>query len=197
MKARSLHPTSVILLALMLLAGCRATQPPILASSESDSADTKEAKFKPYDKVIEDDFETDDGLFALHRDGEKLFYEIPDSLLDVEMLLVSRIARTADNIGYGGEKAGTQVVRWQRQGDQVLLRIVSYENVADEDEPIYEAVRNANFEPIIQAFDIEALAKDSAGVVIEVTDLFAEDVPVLGLQKSRRERYKVRSLDED
>ncbi|MGI9175724.1 MAG: zinc-dependent metalloprotease, partial [Rhodothermales bacterium] len=153
--------------------------------------------FKPYDKVIEDDFETDDGLFAVHRDGEKLFYEIPDSLLDVEMLLVSRIARTADNIGYGGEKAGTQVVRWQRQGDQVLLRIVSYENVADEDEPIYEAVRNANFEPIIQAFDIEALAKDSAGVVIEVTDLFAEDVPVLGLQKSRRERYKVRSLDED
>ena len=196
-KATVLHPTSALLLALFLFTGCRASQPAILAPSSSDSSDTETAEFKPYSDVIESGFKTDDGLFTLHRDGEKLFYEIPDSLLDVEMLLVSRIARTADNIGYGGEKAGTQVVRWQRQGDQVLLRIVSYENVADEDEPIYEAVRNANFEPIIRAFDIESLAKDSAGVVIEVTDLFAEDVPVLGLQKSRREQYKVRSLDED
>ena len=197
MKAMPFRPTSVLLFAFWLLAGCRASQPAILAPSSSDSSDTETADFKPYDELIESDFETDVGLFTVHRDEEKLFYEIPDSLLDVEMLLVSRIARTADEIGYGGEKAGTQVVRWQRQGKKVLLRIVSYENVADEDQPIYEAVRNANFEPIIQAFDIEALSEDSASMVIEVTDLFAEDVPVLGLQKSRRERYKVRSLDED
>ena len=186
----SLRSTSALLLAFVLLAGCRASQPAIPFPKSA-----AEAQFKPYSRVVTDAFETDEGLFTVHRNGEQLLYEIPDSLLGAELLLVSRIARTATDVGYGGEKAGTQVVRWERQGEQVMLRIVSYENVASEDEPIYEAVRNANFEPIIAAFDIEALSRDTSGVVIDVTDLFAEDVPALGLQKSRRDRYKVRRLD--
>jgi len=132
----------------------------------------------------------------VHRVGAKLYFEIPDSLLGREMLLVSRIARTANNIGYGGEKANTRVVRWQRQDDNILLRTVSYENVADENKPIYEAVRNANFEPIIASMEIEAFGEDSNTVVIDVTGLYTKDVPVLGLQKSRREQFKVRRLDE-
>ena len=200
MPSVPLRLTSVPLLVLFLLTGCRASRPPqpaIPFPSSSSAEKDKKPEFEPYDEVIEADVETDEGLFAIHRDGDRLFYEIPDTLLGAELLLVSRIARTATDVGYGGEKTGTQVVRWERQGDRVLLRTVSYENVADEEKPIYEAVRNANFEPIIRAFEIEALSEDSAGVVIEVTDLFATDVPVLGLQKARRERYKVRRLDKE
>ena len=199
MPSVPLRLTSVSLLVLFLLTGCRASRPPqpAIPFPSSSGAKDKKMEFEPYDEVIEADVETDEGLFTIHRDGDRLFYEIPDSLLGAELLLVSRIARTATDVGYGGEKTGTQVVRWERQGDRVLLRTVSYENVADEEKPIYEAVRNANFEPIIRAFEIEALSEDSAGVVIEVTDLFATDVPVLGLQKARRERYKVRRLDKE
>ena len=199
MPSVPLRLTSVSLLVLFLLTGCRASRPlqPAIPFPSSSGAKDKKMEFEPYDEVIEEDVETDGGLFTVHRDGDRLFYEIPDSLLGAELLLVSRIARTATDVGYGGEKTGTQVVRWERQGDRVLLRTVSYENVADEEKPIYEAVRNANFEPIIRAFEIEALSEDSAGVVIEVTDLFATDVPVLGLQKARRERYKVRRLDKE
>ena len=150
---------------------------------------------KAYKEVITKDMTSDEGLFTVHQDGQTVMYEIPDSLLDKELLLVSRIARTADNIGYGGEKANTQVVRWQRKDDNILLRIVSYENVADEEEPIYQAVRNSNFEPIIKSFAIKSLGKDSSGVVIDVSSLFTDDVASIGLQRGRRDAYKVRRLD--
>ncbi len=188
-----------LLLACVLATGCAGARKAAVATEEAAAQakpdEKKKNDLKPYAEVITDEAETDEGLFAVHRLDEKLYYEIPDSLLGTEMLLVSRIAATAHNIGYGGEKANTQVVRWQKQDKNVLLRIVSYENVADEDQPIFEAVKNANFEPIVRAFKVEALARDSAGVVIDVTDLFVDDVPVLGLQKQRREQYKVRRLD--
>ncbi len=157
--------------------------------------DDKKNGMKPYAEVITDEMTSDDGLFQVHQDGQTVMYEIPNDLLDKELLLVTRISRTAGNIGYGGEKANTQVVRWQRKDDKVLLRRVSYENIADEDQPIYEAVRNSNFEPIIKSFEIKALNEDSSGVVIDISSLFTEDIPSMGLQKSRRDRYKVRRLD--
>ena len=150
---------------------------------------------KPFSEVVTDDMSSDEGLFTIHKEGQKVLYEIPDDMLGKELLLVSRIARTANNIGYGGMKANTQVVRWQKIDDKIFLRRVSYENIADEDQPIYQAVRNSNFEPIIKSFDIESLNADSSGIVIDVSSLFNTDVPTLGLQKSRRDSYKVRRLD--
>ena len=155
---------------------------------------------KPYDQVITSDAVSDDGVFTVHKVADKYYYEIPVGLLDREMLLVSRRARTAANIGYGGEMNNSETVRWQRHDGKILLRIVSYTSVADDSLPIFEAVVNSNFEPIVQAFDIAAFKVDTAstdtsGVVIDVTELFTTDVPVLGLGQSTRERYKVRSLD--
>ena len=193
----------LLLTGVLVLAGCAGTQqtaqtPPADRAAAQKPSNGDANGLKPYSEVITDEAETDEGLFDVHRLDDKLYYEIPDSLLGREMLLVSRIAATADNIGYGGEKANTQVLRWERQGEKkILLRIVSHENVADEDEPIYQAVRNSNFEPIVASFAVEALAEDSAGVVIDVTSLFSDDVPILGLQKSRRDAYKVRRLDKD
>ena len=133
----------------------------------SPSGNTRQAgrpEIKPYDEVITAKAKTDEGLFDVHRIEDKLYYEIPTELLDEEMLLVSRRARTAANIGYGGEKNNTETVRWQRHDKKILLRIVSYTNVANDSLPIYEAVVNANFEPIVMAFDIAAfnIEADSA-----------------------------------
>jgi hypothetical protein len=161
-----------------------------------DRGPDRDDGMKPYAEVITAEAVTDSGLFHVHRVDEKLYYEIPNGLLDTELLLVSRIARTADNLGYGGEKANTQVVRWVRHDDDVHLRTVSYENVAADSLPIYQAVLNSNLEPIIRSFEIAAISADSSAVVVEVTDLFESDVPVLGIPSFRRERYKVRRLDE-
>jgi hypothetical protein len=179
--------------------GCARGQAQTTPTPQPDSArrDQSQEEIKPYDQVITEKAVTDSGLFHVHRIDEKLYYEIPSNMFEREMLLVSRIARTANNIGYGGEENNTETVRWQRNGDKVFLRIVSYVNVADSTRPISEAVRNSNLEPIVQAFDIQAFNADSSTIVIEVTDLFTKDVPVLGLRQSRRDSYKVRPVDSD
>lgn len=174
------------------------SQPSPAAAAGRDSARAGRGKARTYREVVTAKAQSDSGLFLVHRlGGDSLLYEIPVAMLDREMLLVSRIARTANNIGYGGEEANEQVVRWQRQGDKILLRSVSYVNVAADSLPISQAVRNANFEPIVAAYPIAAWNQDSSAVVIDVTSLYAKDVPMVGLPQSRREAYGVRRLDEN
>ncbi|MEX0661338.1 MAG: zinc-dependent metalloprotease [Balneolaceae bacterium] len=167
------------------------------AAERAAMAQGENGEMKPFSEVIKESFDKDDGLFNVYfdKDEDKYFYEVPDSLLGREMLMVSRIAKTADGIGYGGEKLGTQVLRWERKNDDLLLRRVSFENTASDTLPIYEAVRSSNFEPIIMSFSIDALNEDSTGTVIDVTNLFKTDVPALGLQQNRRSSFQVRRLD--
>ncbi|NBC26438.1 MAG: DUF5117 domain-containing protein [Bacteroidetes bacterium] len=186
-------------LSVFLLAGCG------LFGSSTDksgsdrptppSRSSSEDEIKPFSEVIKDSFEKDDGLFTVYEDDGTFYYGIPDSVLGREMLMVSRISKTADGIGYGGERLGNQVLRWERRQDDILLRRVSFQNTASDTLPIYEAVRNSNFEPIIMSFSIKSLNEDSTGTVIDVTSLFESDVPALGLTQNRRERYRVRRLD--
>lgn len=195
----------VMLITAGLLSGCS-----IFQKAQQESADSPQEsqegprmgqrgggddEMKPYSEVITDEAETDEGLFTVHKVDDSYYYEIPDSLLGREMLVVSRVAKTANNMGYGGEKNNTQTVRWHRKGDNILLRQVSYENVADSTDPVFQAVRNSNFEPVITAFNIASLGKDSSGVVIDVTSLYNSDVPAFGLSQGRRSAYGVRRLD--
>ncbi len=187
-----------LLLAGSLLAGCSVfqKQPASTGSAGSESSQQKK-ELKPYQKVITSQAKTDEGLFTVHQVDDKYYYQIPDSLLNREMLLVTRISKTANKIGYGGEKLNSQVVRWEKKNNKVLLRLVSYDNVANDSLPVYQSVRNSNFEPILHAFDIEALSPDSSGYVIQVDPLFSKDVPSIGLDSERRKEYKVSKLDED
>ncbi|MGH7483852.1 MAG: zinc-dependent metalloprotease [Longimicrobiales bacterium] len=185
------------LLALALAAGVSAcaTRGEAARPTPQEEDDDEEG-IRPYDRVITAEAESDSGLITVHRIDDELYYEIPTDVVGDELLLVTRIARTATAIGYGGAEAHTQVVRGQRQDDRVLLRLVSYENVAEDSLPIYQAVVNANFEPIVASFPIEAISPDGA-LVIEVTALFTTDVPMLGLPENEREEYEVRNLDDD
>lgn len=149
---------------------------------------------QPYDKVITAKAATDQGVFAVHKVDDKYYYEIPANMFGKEFLNVTRIAKTAENIGYGGEEVNEQVLRWQRKGDKVYLRMVSYNNVASDSLPIVTSVRNSNFEPIVYGFDVKAYGKDSSAVV-EVTPMLTKDVPAFGLDDRRRKQYKVTAVD--
>ncbi|MEM6864556.1 MAG: zinc-dependent metalloprotease, partial [Bacteroidota bacterium] len=140
------------------------------------------------------------GLFLVHRVDDRHFYEIPDSLFNREMLMVSRISKTATGIGFGGGKINTQVLRWEKKPKKVLLRVVSYGNVAADSLPVHEAVVNSNFEPVLFAFDIKAFnTKDSLNpaTVVEVDPLFTKDVNAIGIPEFYRKRYKISRLDTD
>ena len=145
--------------------------------NEDDDADDTDSEdsIKPYDEVITDAALSHDGIFMVHRIDEKVYYEIPATELGTEFLWVSQIAKTAEGVGYGGQALGNRVVRWERRDDRVLLRGISYDIVADPSLPIARAVDAANNDPIIRAFDIEALGEDDAPV-IDVTSLFTTEI---------------------
>ncbi len=163
--------------------------------SEKAAPKPKKGDILPYAKVITKDAKSDEGLFTVHKVDDLFFYEIQDSLFDKEMLMVTRISKTASGIGFGGGKQNTQVLRWQKKDKKVVLRVVSYETFAADSLPVHEAVVNSNFEPVLYTFPIKALSVDSTATVIDVTDLFNKDVKALGLPSSTRKRYKVSRLE--
>ena len=172
-------------------------QRPAKADSDDNSKkESKEAKKpKSYEDIITKDAVTDHGLFDVHKVKDKYYYEITDSLLGREMLMVTRIAKTASGIGFGGGKQNTQVLRWHKKDQNILLRVVSHTVVANDSLPVSEAVLNSNFEPVLYSFKIATESKDSTSVVIDVTKLFTDDVKPLGFPQSRRKSYKISSLD--
>jgi len=196
----------VLLLALTLIvSSCNTSKKAAEAEAAKKAAAAKTAAAKPkpkkgdiqpYSKVVTKDAKTDEGLFKVHNIDGKYLYEIPDSLLGREMLVVSRIAKnTSNNRNFGGQKANTQVLRWQKKDKQIVVRIVSHSIVADEDLPVHEAVVNSNFEPVLYTFPIKAFNDDKTATVIDVTELYNTDVKALGLPQYLRTGYKISRLD--
>jgi hypothetical protein len=167
-----------------------------VATKPAPTPKPKKGAILPYNKVVTKDAKTDEGLFKVHQIDEKYLYEIPDSLFEREMLMVTRIAKnTNNNRSFGGQKTNTQVLRWQKKGKKVVLRVVSHRVHADKDLPISEAVQNSNFEPILFTFPIKAFNDAKTATVIDVTELFSTDVKPLGIPNSSRRGYKITRLD--
>ncbi|HUH12234.1 MAG TPA: zinc-dependent metalloprotease [Longimicrobiales bacterium] len=138
----------------------------------------------------------DDGLFTVYRDGERLRFEIPDSLLGRDMVVMSRYAAAQYGLADGGDRmAPNMVVRWERRGDRILLRAVSHVITADTASSLRIAVENADFAPVLSSFEVRA--RGDATSVIDVTDLYRGDVPAFTLPRAQRGRLGVRAYDRE
>ena len=147
---------------------------------------------KPYNQVITQGAVTDSGVFIVHRIGEKLFYEIPTAMFGRQFLLVADQRGTMRGIRYAGEEISNRIVVWERMGNKVFLRIVSYAMRADSTQPVARAVRLSNIAPIIMSFDVAAWHTPDSNAVIETTRLFTTDVQELNIRQSG---VRVRRMD--
>jgi hypothetical protein len=155
---------------------------------------------KQYKDVIPDSAVSQKGLFTVHKVGDKWFFEIGDSLLNREILAVTRFSKSpAGSRSYGGEEVNEQTIRWEKGPSDVLfLRVVTVVSLAtDSSQPIARAVRNSNLDPIAAAFDIKAYGKDSASMVIDVTDFFKGDNQPVSLSPGIKRRYSLGGLSSD
>src|SRR5919199_2327217 len=123
-------------------------------------------------------------MFAVHRVGSRLYFEIPSKELNKDMLVVGRYARAAatnpnlppGQFGeYGGDQFAERTLRWERSGNRVILRSPSFSITADTTLSVYRAVLAASYPPIIAIFNVEAYGPDSAAV-IDVTRLYTTGV---------------------
>ena len=160
----------------------------------------KSKKGSQYVDYVNKNTKTDKGLFSVHELNNKFYYEIPDTLLNKDLLLVTRLKDIPAGLGGGyvnaGTKINTQVVVWEKFKTKILLKVKSYAAIAKDSLPIYKSVKSNNLEPIIYAFDAKLKNPDSTATLIEVTKFLSTDVKAIsGLSTSLRKRYKVKRLD--
>ncbi|SDE74252.1 protein of unknown function [Mucilaginibacter pineti] len=160
----------------------------------------KKEGIKKFSEVITDKTKADSGLFNTYKVDGKYYYEIPDSLLNREMLVVTRYVKTPTGLRtfgqqYGGEQLNQQVWKWEKHDKQVFIRVPSYSIRADSTSDMYESVKNSNLDAVLASFDIKAFNKDTTGVLIDVTDFFNGDIAAIGLSDDVKKAYKVMGVD--
>jgi hypothetical protein len=187
---------AAVLLGAIALGGCAARAPaaptPAPGQAQAGAQDTAggrasgPARIRPYNSVVTAQARTVRGMFVVHRVGDRLLFEIPLSELNKDQLAVGRYARAAAPTGgpgggfgsYGGDRFVTRTLRWERDGNRIILRTPSYSIIAEPDSAIYSAVQTSNYPPVVAVFNIEAFGPDSAAV-IDVTRLFTTAIPEL------------------
>jgi len=155
---------------------------------------------RPYHEVITDKAISHPGLFTVHKVEDKWYFEIPDSIFGRDILVSTRYDRTSAGGNYGGEQVNVQTIRWEKgPAYTVFLNVLTIVNVAkDSSQPIAQAVRNSNMDPIAAEFDVKAYGKSadstSGTVVIDVTDFFKGDNQVVSLTPAIKRRFNLAAL---
>ena len=167
----------------------------VFSQKKDEKNENKTKKEKSYSDIITDKAISDEGLFHVHKVDGKYFYEINDSLLGRDMLMVTRIVKMATELPLNRHKMSEQVLKWEKFENNIFLKQASYSKFANDSLPISIAVSNSNFEPIISSFKIETKNDDKNSYVIDVTSLFKNDVKMFGFPQSSRKSYKITSLD--
>jgi hypothetical protein len=159
---------------------------------------------KPYKDVITEKAVTKKGLFRVHRIDDKWFFEIGDSLLNRDILMVNRIAKAPANtrsgfFGYAGDEINENVIRFEKgPNNKLFLRNISYSVYArDTSGAMYKSVMNSNVQPITVSFDIKAFSPDSTGTVVEVTDVLTGDNDVFFFSPSVKSVLRLGGLQND
>ena len=154
---------------------------------------------RPYAQVITARAHTERGGITVHRVDDRYFFEVPDSLMSRDFLMVTRIAGVpAGAAGFqsAGSSLNERMIRWERVADRVILKSISTGAVADDSLPIARSVAANNYAAIIGSFSIAAFARDSNAYVIDVTDFFSTDNPATsGMSAAARRTYGVRRFD--
>jgi hypothetical protein len=178
----------------------KTTATPAGATTTATIGPSKKEGIKKFSDIIPAKTRANKGLFTTYKVDGKYYYEIPDSLMGREMLVITRLVKTPANIKvfyqqYGGESENDQVWKWEPHDKQILLRVPSYSIRADSTTDMYQSVKNSNLDVVLASFDIKAFNKDTTGVVIDVTDFYNGDVSAIGISDQLKKAYKISSLD--
>ncbi len=155
----------------------------IKASKDNNEEKKTNGKIKPYEKVITPEYKTYSGMFKVHRNDDKLYFEIPDSLFSREFLIASQIAEVSDpdgGKGFAGElRRNPIVIRFSHDDKNVyILTPNNKETITDESGNIKNAFERNYLDPVLETFPIKATGNDSS-IVIDVTDFFASELPII------------------
>ncbi|PST81922.1 hypothetical protein C7T94_17155 [Pedobacter yulinensis] len=142
---------------------------------------TQRAQPKPYESVITNKALTRKGMITSHKVEDKFYFEIPDSILNRDILVVSRISKAGAEVraasGYAGDDIGSRVIRFEKApNNRVFMRKMSFRTYsADSTADMYQSLQRSNVQAIAAAFNVAAYTPSKNGSVIDMTDYLNQD----------------------
>ena len=137
-------------------------------------------EIKGYENHLKDCVASDStGLMIMHRTKDKVLVEFPVRLLEKEMLLASSIINISDNgEGVVGQFTSPEVMfRFVRNGQKLEARMITNQPLMREEtgkEGVASSLLKSASGGVYKSFKIEAFAKDSSSVLVNLAPLFLE-----------------------
>ena len=136
---------------------------------------------KPYDQVITDKALTRHGMITTHKIEDKYYFEIADTTLGRDILVVNRISKSGTDVraaqGYAGDQIGSTVIRFEKgPNNRIFMRKISFRTYnPDSTTSMYRSLENSSIQPIAASFNIAAFTPKKDGSVIDMTDYINSD----------------------
>ncbi|WP_281225232.1 zinc-dependent metalloprotease [Flavobacterium aquiphilum] len=167
---------------------------------KEDTINNPQKGLQAYDKIIKEGTKSKIGLFTVTQVANKFYFQIPDSLYNRYMLVVTRYLSTPEGMGlFGGEKANEQTIYFEKGANNtVFLRSLQYrQDVRNPDSMLAKALAGSNENPIVAAFPIKTINPTTGNTVIDVTDAFKKDNPMFSLPSQEKTDRKLTTLADD
>ncbi|WP_028295308.1 zinc-dependent metalloprotease [Olivibacter sitiensis] len=158
---------------------------------------------KKFDAFIKKDAKIDSGMFNVYFQEDKYYFELPDSLLNRDILVVNRLSKSAADLrsgmsGYAGDQINRNVIRFDKgPNNKVFLRKISFSERSDSTQAMYRAVMNSNIQPIVGSFDVTAFGKGNKSVIIDMTAFIDGDNDVFFFSSSSKTSLRLGQLQKD
>ncbi|WP_222621795.1 zinc-dependent metalloprotease [Pedobacter fastidiosus] len=125
-----------------------------------------------FNKLISSGAKISRGFFTTYHQNDKFYFEIPDSMLGRDIVVVNRVVKAvAETIVTGDQLNDQKVIRFDKSvKNKLILYAPSYKSVPkDTSSGIYSAISRSNLPAIITTFDVKAYTQNLHGSVIDVT----------------------------
>lgn len=138
----------------------------------------KTSKLKSYSEVITEEATTKEGVFKIHRVENDFYFELPDTLLKRDFLLVNKISKVSSEVNGLGFNKGInyQNLMIRFEADTLLQKIWVKTYKPEYESPKEDAITRSvvdNYIPSIrESFELACLGQDSSSYVFKVNKVF-------------------------
>lgn len=156
-------------------------------------ADTVMSKKSRYDELVQK-AKTQKGMFQIHQVGNDWYFEIADSLMNRDFLIVNKVSGVPYELNDAGLNRGMsyedKLIRFQKDTVQKKVWVTTWNPRVSvpEGDAIALSVKDNYREAVIEQFPIESSNQDSTAVLIKVNKVFD------GSEKSFNDLYNSISL---
>jgi hypothetical protein len=160
---------------------------------------------KSFTEIVASNAKSQYGMLGVHEVGQKIYLEIPDSLLGRDILTINRIANgwAGDKpfdpflnfIGFSGDLANESLFRFDRESDDaIVIYPLDYSNRVQAEDGKLALPTNADVLPILHSFPVLCRNGSDDGSLVDATEFLSGDNTIMTFSGSLRRKFEVGAM---